>query len=772
MVQHVVGPTHRHGGTLDLIVTFRDCNITNVHVDPADVVSDHSLVTCRLRAHHFAAPPTSRSVRCWRRVDLVALRAAILDSPLACPPPSASASELFDIYETTLCGIADQFAPAHSVRSRCRPLSPWFDAECRAIRRECRRLERKYRRTKTLEDRAAWTKAVRKKHADFLVKKNEYWTSRITRDRGSPVKLWRSMKQIMRLDKNVGSSTSPIAHTADQFLEFFENKVQSIRSTTDGHPSATVATKLVPQLIELSALPSDKIRTVIMASPAKSCELDPVPTFIVKQLIDDLLPFLTAMCNASLNEGNLPISQRHAIVRPLLKKQSLSPDELKNYRPVSNLTFISKVVERIIMNQIVDHLHLHGLMPRLQSAYRRHHSTETALLRVMSDIIGSSDNQRVTLLGLLDLSAAFDCVDHDILLSRLEKTFGIGGSALKWIASFLSGRTQQVCYNGRMSRIGNLLFGVPQGSVLGSLFYILYTAELLDVVAELGFTAHSYADDTQIYIGTPAADVANTVQRFTHCVDRVNTWMARNRLKLNADKSQVVWIGTSGQLAKIDITQLQLGSIIVPFSTTVADLGVTIDSQLSMTAHISSLCRSCFYQLRQLRAIRHSLTTDAARTLVQAFISSRLDYCNSLLYGIADCQLRRLQCIQNAAARLITRTRKFDHVSPVLRDLHWLPVRQRIVFKVATLVFKCLHGLAPSYLTEYCTPVSTIEGRRHLRSATTQLLFVPSYRTTFGSRSFAVSGPTVWNNLPATLRTYDYSVAAFRKKLKTHLFNT
>ena len=271
-------------------------------------------------------------------------------------------------------------------------------------------------------------------------------------------------------------------------------------------------------------------------------------------------------------------------------------------------------------------------------------------------------------------------------------------------------------------------------------------------------------------LGTPAADVANTVQRFTHCVDRVNTWMARNRLKLNADKSQVVWIGTSGQL--IDITQLQLGSIIVPFSTTVADLGVTIDSQLSMTAPISSLCRSCFYQLRQLRAIRHSLTTDAARTLVQAFISSRLDYCNSLLYGIADCQLRRLQCIQNAAARLITRTRKFDHVSPVLRDLHWLPVRQRIIFKVATLVFKCLHGLAPSYLTEYCTPVSTIEGRRHLRSATTQLLFVPSYRTTFGSRSFAVSGPTVWNNLPATLRTYDYSVAAFRKKLKTHLFNT
>ena len=186
----------------------------------------------------------------------------------------------------------------------------------------------------------------------------------------------------------------------------------------------------------------------------------------------------------------------------------------------------------------------------------------------------------------------------------------------------------------------------------------------------------------------------------------------------------------------------------VPFSTTVVDLGVTVDSQLSMTDHISSLCRSCFYQLRQLRVIRHSLTTDAARTLVQAFITSRLDYCNSLLYGIADCQLRRLQCIQNAAARLLSGTRKFDHVSPVLRDLHWLPVRKRIFFKVATLMFKCLHGLAPSYLPHRILHTS-VNYRRSTSSAVCDhpagiRAILSDY---ICSRSFAVSGSTVWNNL-------------------------
>ena len=159
------------------------------------------------------------------------------------------------------------------------------------------------------------------------------------------------------------------------------------------------------------------------------------------------------------------------------------------------------------------------------------------------------------------------------------------------------------------------------------------------------------------------------------------------------------------------------------------------------------------FQLRQLRAIRSSLTTDAAKMLAQAFVGGRLDYCNSLLYGVSEDLLRRLQSVQNAAARFITGARKYDHISPVLRDLHWLPLRQRIIFKIATLMHQCFNGLAPTYLATDCISISSMSGRRQLRSATSGQLYIPRTKTmTFGPRSFKVSGPTIWNDLTARLK--------------------
>ena len=190
-----------------------------------------------------------------------------------------------------------------------------------------------------------------------------------------------------------------------------------------------------------------------------------------------------------------------------------------------------------------------------------------------------------------------------------------------------------------------------------------------------------------------------------------------------------------------------------------------------MRDHVAAHCRSCFCQLKQLQAIRSSLTTDAAKTSAQAFVKGQLDYCNSLLYGVSEDLLRRLQSVQNAAARFITGARKYDHISPVLRDLHWLPLRQRIIFKIATLMHQCLDGLAPSYLATDCIAISSMPGRRQLRSAASGQLYISRTKTmTFGARSFKVSGPTIWNDLPARLKNSSLSKNFFRKLLKTFLF--
>jgi len=249
--------------------------------------------------------------------------------------------------------------------------------------------------------------------------------------------------------------------------------------------------------------------------------------------------------------------------------------------------------------------------------------------------------------------------------------------------------------------------------------------------------------------------------------------MGSNRLELNADKTQVIWVGTRQQPDKIHITELQLQSANVPFAETLSDLGVVVDSQLNMSAHMSAVSRSSLFQLRQLRTIRHSLSMGAAKTLAIAFISSLLDYCNSLLVGATSGLLMKLQSVQNAATQFVAMSRKFDHITPVLRDLHWLPVRRRITFKVATLVYKCLHGLVPPYLAEDCVLVASLSGRQHLRSADTCKCccsFRSKTSTSYGSRSFAVHGPNSWNSLTAELRLTD-SLAICRRNLNTFLFS-
>ena len=209
-----------------------------------------------------------------------------------------------------------------------------------------------------------------------------------------------------------------------------------------------------------------------MSSPMKSCTLDPVPTFLLKEFVDVLLPYVTNMVNASLSQSRLPDSQKHALVTPLLKRPGFDTADMANYRPVSNVTFVSKIVERAVAKQIHQYLEANGLLPRHQSAYRRHHSTETAMLRVVSDVLNAADAASDAAWSV-GSPAAFDCVDHQLLLHRLHRDFGLTDTVLNWVTSFVTGRSQQVVCNGLLSTIQYLQFGVPQRSVLDPIRYSL-----------------------------------------------------------------------------------------------------------------------------------------------------------------------------------------------------------------------------------------------------------------------------------------------------------
>lgn len=607
-------------------------------------------------------------------------------------------------------------------------------------------------------------------HALFESKENLYWTSRIAANTGNPQKMWRSISSVLKRDKD--PTTAPPLLTADQLSQFFIDKIEAVRiATKDSEPPTFSACEGNHQFACFREYTMNEMRRVLLNSPVKTCSLDPIPTNILLESIDVVLPFITAMCNASLTEGCLPASQKKAIITPAVKKPNLDPDEPKNYRPISNLAFISKVIERVVSEQVRSYLITSDLMPSLQSAYRPGHSTETALLKVISDILDAADGKRVTLLSLLDMSAAFDTVDFQILLRRLEVTYGIGGKVLDWFKSFLTDRTQTVTFAGNLSASTRLLCGVPQGSVLGPLLFVLYAADVMKIARDHGINVHAYADDMQTYVSCEADDQLSASARLLDCIAEVERWMSSNRLKLNADKTEFIWLGTRQQLAKLRIQPLVVGGQnIVPVQSA-RNLGVILDDQLTMDAHAKNIVRGCLYQLRQLRSVKRSLTQEARRALVTAFIASRVDYCNAVFYGVTQSTIHRLQSCLNAAARLVTGVGKFDHITPVLRDtLHWLPVEQRVTFKVAVLAFDCVRGTCPAYYHDVCTPLVNVPGRRVTRSAQRGDLHVPSTRTVLGTRSFRVAAPTVWNSLPPHLHSPTISRGQFRAGLKTHLF--
>eukprot|EP00057_Strongylocentrotus_purpuratus_P002063 XP_003723768.1 PREDICTED: RNA-directed DNA polymerase from mobile element jockey-like [Strongylocentrotus purpuratus] len=710
--QHITTPTHKLGHTLDLIISRIDDPLV-VDCEAVDkLYSDHYVLSCIIDVARPRQCPATSLCRNFRDLDKDSFIASITEA-FHNFPFDGNVDDQVTFYNETVLEVLDQHCPATKRVHRFRSRPPWYTDEIHQARRLRRKVERRWRKSHTVESRQQYLSQVHAVCKLIEREKSKYYTEQLSSaDVKNVFHVLNTLLNRSPMALPVDSSTTSLP---ERFATFFEQKVEKIRAslmtgnagvtdTCNDDGMITDASVPITELSDFDTVTLETVCKLIRSSPNKTCSLDALPTWLLKENINTFLPYIASIVHTSLSSGVFPSALKEAVVVPLIKKSNLDREDLKNYRPVSNVPFLSKIIEKAALSQLSDHMDEHDLNVENQSAYRRWHSTETALLKVQNDILGALDNRLVTFVVFLDLSAAFDCVDHTILLQRMDKLFGISGMVRSWFDSYLSDRSFRMKVVNELSEQKPLRFGVPQGSVVGPQLFSLYTHPVADIIKHhAGIQHHIYADDVQLYISVDPKDrhaMTAALESLSACIINLQQWMKSNMLKLNSEKTDFLIVASPRYRHLISGIVLTIGGTVIEPSTSIRSLGVEIDANLKLNRHVSSLSSSLHFHLSNIARIRPFLDQSACEHAVRALVSSRIDYANSLLCGTSALNVKRLQRAQNRAAKLVFRAKKYDHVTPFLQQLHWLPVEKRITYKILTITYKCLNNSAPNYLTK------------------------------------------------------------------------
>ena len=561
---------------------------------------------------------------------------------------------------------------------------------------------------------------------------------------------------------------------AEQFLHFFSHKVSSLRESLIidrnkiSHTLPRVHRNATSSFKSFQVVSEEHVHNLITKSRSTTAPSDPIPAWLLQRHSDSVCSVITILVNVSLQTSSFPDTFKCGIILPLLKSTSLPPDELTSYRPVTNLPFISKVLERVVLKQLNGYLERNSLVSKFQSAYRSQHSTETVAVKIHNDLLRSIDTGNIGILTMLDLSAAFDTIDHCVLFDRLRQRVGLDGAVLSWLKSYLTDRRQLVSINNKTSSPSASPYGEPKGSVLGPVLFNLYMLPLCDQLEEMGCNYLMYADDIQFYTSTSIPQLSSKFEDIAKLIRTIEDCITMSFMKLNPKKTEVLVSSSRYRQINLNNYRLQISDeTTIALAKCVRTLGAYFNQHMTVESQVSAMVSSIAFQLRRIHQIRRYLTDEAAHILIQALVFSRLDFHNALLINAPKNQIARLQRLQNWAAKIVTNSRIHDHVTPLLCKLHWLPVQARIEFKVGCLTSKALNSLAPAYIQSL---VDIYRPSRSLRSAQIVSLIVP--RTSmmmYGKRAFFVSAPSLWNAVDVDTRKAT-SLDQFKRSLKTSLF--
>ena len=755
--------THKYGNILDLVITNNPSLVSDLMAMETEI-SDHKLITFNLNTNKpVKRNSSSRMKFIWNKGnwDKIAYEVRLgldLNEHIT---DVTEMSYLLD--ECFLQSITENVPTGKSAKKsqHC----PFFDQEMIVAKRQKRKAERHYRRTKTTIEKFHLMEAIKHCKQLFIQKKTKFYDENVNCKKDLK-------KKFKNLSDLLGENEAPVLPTthgndymlACAFGAFFKKKVQCIRdSIPTVEPDQYISKSTAAPMLEFCEISRDVLEKSLAGLSNSTCSLDPLPTIKLKETKNCWIEFFLLMINKSFKTGVYPDTYKVSIIKPLLKSSSLNPELLKSYRPLANIYSLSKIMEREATNQLIAHVTMNNLLDPYQSAYRQHYSTETCLLNTCDYIVGELDKKKVVIVLGVDLSAAFDTLDYEIMEKILKNRFRLEGKCLSWILSYLSNRTTCVEIIGEKSPKEDVHFGVPQGSILGPILFSMYVTPVGDYLRTCNLKYQMYADDTMICLSIDEADLMNVENRLNIILSKLIDVYSSLKLKINPDKTEVLIIPP--KRLNVTIEKLFLaGEEIIPVNF-LKSLGVLIDNNLSWSRQINATCSSCYNQLRKLNRIKQYLSIETRIVLVRTLILSRLDYCNSLLSGATKASLNKLQLVQNAAARFIGSVRKYESVNEILYSLHWIPIHRRIEYKSLMFAHQIMHQPSSlSYLTD------SFHINREANRKSTIYKFKPIIsKTSKGEKRFSSYASKLWNSLPLNLREQT-DKETYRSELKTYLF--
>ena len=628
--QHVASPTHKQGKTIDWVMNVKNTDdFFDLHTN--EFLSNHCTIKWLMNIKRPNTVKTRSMIRNLKKINREEF-ARDLDVEINKNTHDRQPlQELYDGFTSFIETTLDKHAPMRECIKTVRSNQPWFDEDAKKLKLQRRLAGKHWLKSRTTADKTHYMYINKCYLQHFYQSKKSYMNTQLESNNNNSKMLFQILQQLTKgQHDNPLPDCSSHEELANNFADFFINKIEKIRSQFQQSKLYTPPSWMCKNFIQFRPISDEETLKILNNMKKTTCDVDPCNINFLMEFKGILLGTWTKIINKLLLSGYFLQSWKKAIIRPLIKSSKLHR-EFKNYRPISNLSFISKSIEKTALLQHSTFFEDQNLLPTYQSAYHKHHSTETAVLNICDEILENAEHNKLTVMVCLDLSAAFDTVIHSILKSVMEHYFGLKDTALNWLSSYISNRQFSVKIGGSFLHAHIINFLVPQGSILGPVLFSCYVSTLPEVIKQNSDTIIlSYADDhafTQAFTqkDTPVKQIVEEK------VNRIKNWMCMNHLQMNDTKTEFITFGTTHLLNKKNLDSITIGDTTVNSSKTIKFLGVLLDETLSFKQHVAACSKSALYGIHLIKNVRKYLTMATTKMLMCTLVLSQLDCINSIL---------------------------------------------------------------------------------------------------------------------------------------------